>query len=374
MFNVRRIPGLFYNNRYACVSILIVSATVVYLLLRWGIVCTNLEAWHHVKRACRLYEHGVAIGSFCRPLCSTHDIHSLTCHSFRQGKEAVFSAEWHQTKLVFKTSRNVIQNLHWYDNGVKKYPSEREFRAIIRGIIHAKLNMTLSHENAVRLSRLKPSYEEHDIPKRQQEMDNLWPLVQDNEYLLSALYTDRDVFPQLLGTCGLYFAVEYLEPVQGVSTMLSTSDGQDDWGRRLKLAVMIMELIDELDSSFREPFHLCDIKLNHFGMPKGGTRLKFIDLDTVYPRSVVNKIIKNTDSCSSDEDCDFYDCRARCDMDSRLLMSQHTPSSLAAVLRQCANPESESSKPRGTTPDDIRRRLYNILVEIEQSVNNDFIL
>lgn len=356
---------------------------------------------------CRLYEHGVAIGSLCRPLCSTQDIKSVTCHSFRQGKEAVFSAEWHQTKLVFKTSRSVMQNLHWHDNGLKKYPTEREFRAIIRGIVLAKLNMSVSHENAVRLSRLKPSYEEMDIEKRRQEMDNLWPLVQDNEYVLSALFTDRDVFPQLLGTCGLYFAVEYLEPVQGVSTMLSTSsDDRDDWGRRLKLSVMIMELIDEIDSSFKEPFHLCDIKLNHFGMAKGGTRLKFIDLNTVYPRSVVNKIIRSTKGCYSDDDCDFFDCRARCELETNkcsdtvtnnnmqivceklflgwtmsnkvlvpgLLMSQHTPSSLATVLRQCANPESESNRPRAATTDEIRKRLYNILVEIEQTVNNDFVL
>lgn len=318
----------------------------------------------------------------------------------------MFSGEWHQTKLVFKTSRNVVQNLHWYDNGIKKYPTEREFRSIIRGIIQAKLNMSLSHENAVRMSRLKPTYEELDIEKRQQEMDNLWPLVQDNEYLLSALFTDKDVFPQLLGTCGLYFAVEYLEPVQGVSTMLSTTDDRDEWGRRLKLSVLIMELIDELDSAFREPFHLCDIKLSHFGMPKEATRLKFIDLNAVYPRSVVNKIVHSPEYCSNDDDCDFYDCRARCDLETKrcsdtvtnnnlqivceklflgwtmnnkvivpgLLMSQHTPSSLAAVLRQCANPDSESNQPRAATPDDVRRRLYNILVEIEQSVNNDFVL
>lgn len=355
---------------------------------------------------CRLFEHGVVIGSLCRPLCVTHEIQSFTCHSFRQGKEAVFSAEWHNTKLVFKAARSAVQNLHWYDNGVKKYPSESDFRSTIRAIVLSKLNVSLSHENAVRLGRLKPSYEELDPVKRQKEMDNLWPLVQDNEYVISALYTDIDIFPQLLGTCGQYFAVEYLDPIQSVSTLLSMSDGRDEWSKRLRLSILIMELVNELDSSFKEPFHLCDVKLSHFGLTKGGSRLKFIDLNIVYPKSVVNKIIKNIGSCKSDDDCDLYDCRGKCDIDTKkcqgavtnnnvqivceklflgwtmsnkmiipgLLMSQHTPSSLASVLRQCANPASEFNNPRSSTPDDIKQRLYNIVVEIEQTVSNDFIL
>lgn len=307
---------------------------------------------------------------------------------------------------MFKAARSAVQNLHWYDNGIKKYPSENDFRATIRAIVLNKLNVSLSHENAVRLGRLKPAYEELDLAKRQKEMDNLWPLVQDNEYVISVLYMDMDVFPQLLGTCGQYFAVEYLDPVQGVSTMLSMSDGREEWSKRLKLAILIMDLVNEIDSSFKEPFHLCDVKLSHFGLTKGGTRLKFIDLDTVYPKSVVNKIIRNIGTCNSDDDCDFYDCRGRCNMVKHtcmgavtnnniqivceklflgwtmsnkmiipgLLMSQHTPSSLASVLRQCANPDSEPSKPRAATTEDVRQRLYNIVSEIEQTVSNDFVL
>ena len=56
-----------------------------------------------------------------------------------------------------------------------------------------------------------------------------------------------------------------------------------------------------------------------------------------------------------------------------LLMTQHTPSELATILRQCANPKSEFGKPRDRD-EEIKKRLYNILVEIEQSVTNDFYL
>ncbi|CAH0546950.1 unnamed protein product [Brassicogethes aeneus] len=406
MLVTRRLPGLLYNYRYTVYSSLLLLCTFVYFLFKWNVLCTNLQAWQHVKKMCQLYEDGFAIGSLCAPLCVTKDIHSLTCHSFQATKEAVFSAEWHNIRLVFKSVPKDFQSIHWFDNGVVKYPTEKEFLSTIRTIVKNKLNLTLSYETAVRLSRLKPSYEEKDRLKRQKEIDNLWFLLQDNEYLLSALFTDKDVFPQLLGTCGPYYVVEYLNKVPDISSLLTLSDNREDWGRRLKISIQILDLLDELETGFREPFHLCDIKLEHFGLVKGGNKLKFIDLDGVLPKSVINNFIKEIESCEKDDDCDFYDCRSKCNKKTKkcsnyvannnlqivcekiflgwrmsksvivpgLLMSQHTPSELAYILRQCANPENDQSKARTSPKDEVKKRLYNVLSEIEQTVNNDFFL
>ena len=56
-----------------------------------------------------------------------------------------------------------------------------------------------------------------------------------------------------------------------------------------------------------------------------------------------------------------------------LLMSQHTPSSLAALLRLCANPDTDLNSPRAAVSEDIKRRLYATLVEMEQAVANDVV-
>ncbi|CAH1180522.1 unnamed protein product [Phaedon cochleariae] len=237
-------------------------------------------------------------------------------------------------------------------------------------------------------------------------MDDLWLLLQDNEYLLSALFTDKDVFPQLLGTCGPYFAVEYLEPVPASSSLLTASDSRENWGQRLKVALQILDLLEELETGFREPFHLCDLKLRHFGSVKNGQKLKFIDLDGVLPKSVAGSLIKEIGFCDEDADCDFYDCRSKCDSTTKkcsdsisnnnlqmvcekiflgwrlsntvivpgLLMSQHTPSDLAAILRQCANPEGVEGKARAVPENDVGKRLFNVLTEMEQAVNNDFFM
>ncbi|XP_066257589.1 divergent protein kinase domain 1C [Euwallacea similis] len=408
MLLIRRLPGILYTYRYPAYSAGIIVSTFVYLLFRWNLLCVNLQAWQHVKRLCHLYDQGLAIGSLCAPLCVSKDINSLTCHSFQTTKQPVFSAEWHNIKLVFKSVPTDVQPIHWHDNGVLKYPTEKEFLSTIRTIVKRKLNLTLAYDTAVRLARLKPSYEEKNVLKRRLEMESLWNLLQDNEYLLSTIFTDKDVFPQLIGTCGGYFAVEYLEPLpfSHSTAVFSLGDSKEDWGLRLRVALQILELLDELETSFREPFHLCDIKMNHFGVTSDKKKLKFIDLDEVFPRTIISSIFKDIISCNGDEDCDFLDCRSFCNKSIHkchsnvgnnnlqiicekiflgwrmsntiivpgLLMSQHTPSELASILRQCANPEGLEEKVRTIPDEEVRKRLYNILYEIEHSVNNDFFL
>lgn len=318
----------------------------------------------------------------------------------------MFSAEWHHIKLVFKSVATDVQPIHWYDNGVLKYPTEKEFLSTIRTIVKRKLNLTLAYDTAVRLARLKPSYEEKDPIKRRQEMDSLWYLLQDNEYLLSTIFTDKDVFPQLIGTCGPYFAVEYLEPMPFTSSLFSMGDTQEAWVQRLKFALQILELLDELETSFREPFHLCDIKLDHFAYMSNRKKLKFIDLDAAFPRTVLKSYFEEIESCKSDDDCEFLDCRSTCNRTMQkcdsaignnnlqivcekiflgwrlsntilvpgLLMSQHTPSELAAILRQCSNPDGVAGKSRRIPDDELRKRLFSLLFEMEHSANNDFFL
>lgn len=381
--------------------------SIVYLLIHWGIMCTNLEAWKHVSTVCSLHNSGAAAGILCGPLCSERRIHSLACETLHGGKEAVFSAHWERTRLVFKSSRihtysDQSEAVFWTDTaGSKHFPSEEEFTSMIKDLIANKLNLTITSHQLQRLSRLRRHHVETNPTRRNVEMENVWPLLRENEYIMSILYEDRDVFPQLIGTCGTFFAVEYVKPIQTPTTILALSDSKPEWAKRLKLAVMILDLLEEFDSNFAEPFHLCDVKINHFGLPPGGQRLKFLDLDSVFPRTAVGRLVADGRSCKRHEDCDFFDCRSFCSANNRcespvannnlqiicekiflgwtlsgtiiipgLLMSQHTTSTLAVMLRQCANPAGDSTHlPRAAVPDSLKSRLYNMLSEMEQQFN-----
>lgn len=49
IMNIRRLPGFIYHYKFATVLLTSSLFFVVYLLLHWGIMCTNLEAWRHVS-------------------------------------------------------------------------------------------------------------------------------------------------------------------------------------------------------------------------------------------------------------------------------------------------------------------------------------
>jgi hypothetical protein len=96
------------------------------------------------------------------------------------------------------------------------------------------------------------------------------------------------------------------------SSVMSMGESREEWATRLKLAVLIMDMLDELETNLAEPFHLCDIKMSHFGLTKGSQRLKFLDLDSVLPRTVAGRVTADGRHCTRHEDCDFFDCRSKC--------------------------------------------------------------
>ncbi|XP_043266489.1 divergent protein kinase domain 1C [Venturia canescens] len=405
--NIRRLPGFVYHYKVLAGSILLSFFLVIYLLLHWGIMCTNLEARRHVSNVCNSHTGGSALGILCEPLCSERSIHSMACESLHSGKEAVFTAHWESTRLVFKAARTrtnaeQYETLFWLDNsGTRHYPNEKDFGNMIRDLVLSKLNFTILDNQIQRLGRLRTHRVESDEAKRRLEMENVWQLLQENEYVISIVYEDRDVFPQLIGTCGTFYAAEYVRPIETPTTILALSDSKPEWAKRLKLAVMILDLLEELETNFPEPFFLCDIKINHFGLPTGGQKLKFLDLDAVFPKSVVGRITADGKNCQRHEDCDYFDCRSFCSENKRcespvvnnnlqivcekiflgwtlsgtiiipgLLMSEHTSSSLAVLLRQCANPAGESNRlPRAAVTDAAKTRLYNMLSEMEQETS-----
>lgn len=244
------------------------------------------------------------------------------CNDFKESieKEEHLKGQARCDDCDFRTKTPVEQfeSLFWTDaSGTKHFPSETDFNTMIKDLVVSKLNVTLSQHQLERLARLRTHRVETEPRRRQLEMENLWPLLQENEYLMSILYEDRDIFPQLIGTCGTFYAVEYVRPIETPTTILALSDSKPEWAKRLKLAVMILDLLEELDTNFPEPIHLCDVKINHFGLPLGGQKLKFLDLDAAFPKTIISRITSDSKRCEKHEDCDYFDCRSFCSKNKR---------------------------------------------------------
>lgn len=132
-----------------------------------------------------------------------------------------------------------------------KEASEKDFEKIIRDIISEKLNVSVSNSQieALKYLEMKNKFlysESSDI--RKIEKSNIYTLLQSQEYLMSHLFSDREVFPQILGTCGHFYGVEYLKSPQFNSFFML--DNKEEWSERMKLAILIMDFIEELETNF----------------------------------------------------------------------------------------------------------------------------
>lgn len=50
ILTLRRLPGLLYTYRYTAYSAVILLCTFIYFLFKWNLLCSNLQAWQHVKK------------------------------------------------------------------------------------------------------------------------------------------------------------------------------------------------------------------------------------------------------------------------------------------------------------------------------------
>ena len=225
-------------------------------------------------------------------------------------------------------------------------------------------------------------------------METFWNLLQDPEYVFLMLFKHFDVFPEVYGTCGGLYIVEEVAPLDLPALLERTSFSA--WAGRAKVALSILDLLEELDTMFDYPVHLCDVKAEHFGMSEQG-RIKYNDADNVYLKPVLDRSIGDGSACSKHSDCDFFDCKGQCDLIKQkcsggvvnnnlqivcekiflgtslgfkslggtgLLASRHGENALKPLLEACANPSGSDSDVRLAADKSHYKILRKALKEI----------
>ena len=92
-----------------------------------------------------------------------------------------------------------------------------------------------------------------------------WQLVETDEYILYRLLHAKSAMLDVYGVCGNMYAVQYAaaEPFLGFQTVWS--DGRD-WRLRARLAVALLEMIEELEETPYGTLYMCDVQEPNFGV------------------------------------------------------------------------------------------------------------
>lgn len=148
-----------------------------------------------------------------------------------------------------------------------------------------------------------------DQQHNMQRHHNFWQFVEDQEFIISVLMMETQLFPEIYGTCGNMYAMEFVDTLQE-NIFFPHSLKRDE---KILKSIDIIKFVEKLDTAWSEPLHLCDVKMAHFGWTPDGV-VKFVDLDSVVTESFLVNSLGNTPQCESDEDCTYFDCAAECDV------------------------------------------------------------
>jgi len=359
-----------------------------------------------IKYVCSQVNDAIAIGNMCHDLCVLKSFQTTNCPTFHSGKEIVFEADFRESVPVVIKSKSLDlesegENIvSWTDeNGDIGYPTIEEFTKMIEN--HLSINYNVSMPKQVGLFALWPhSLNKDSLTEFQNEWllksteKNLWTLSLDTEYVFSRLFKEYGVFPEVMGTCGGLYVVEKLEPINMPSFIQSVDF--DGWVKRVKLALLILDFLEELDNIFESPLHLCDVKSEHFGLSDNG-KLKYLDVDNVFFKPIVDKSVGDGTFCEKHSECDLFDCKGFCDLienkctggvrnnnlqtvcekmflgqhlnfkslgSTGLLISKHANRRVQEIVEKCANPAGATSEIRIEANEEIFQELKSSLKEI----------
>ncbi|KAG0713701.1 Protein FAM69C [Chionoecetes opilio] len=150
--------------------------------------------------------------------------------------------------------------------------------------------------------------------------------VQDHEFLTAVVFEKLSLFPKIVGICGTYYAMQYFEPL----TKNPMQPFNLSWRSKLWRALDMIKYLGLLETSGREPLHLCDVKHDHFGWDERG-RLSFLDLDSVLSETFLLRTMQDTPHCDTHHDCSYFDCQGRCHLRTHRCHLQRTNTNLQVV-------------------------------------------
>ena len=191
------------------------------------------------------------------------------------------------------------------------------FPSIYKFIMQANsstfMNIAGDHYSEASLKALEDIFKECDIHGdgvlNYDELVTCWQLVETDEYLLYSLLKGKLGIPELCGTCGNLYAVEYAPEPHYLGKMRT-------WKLSVELVLALLDVVEAIENTAYGTLYLCDIQEANFGVrvrKDGKLFAKLIDVDlSMFEETLMFKTEMKGTPCVDDFDCSYFDCLVRC--------------------------------------------------------------
>lgn len=223
---------------------------------------------------CRDYEGGALVGDLCEDLCVAGKLLYQRCLYYESGKK-VLQADWRGRPVILKSKEEAFSSFpplglleDAADGGAQDFP-EAELLLLVAGEVKNALGLELPGGS---LGSLWPGGRG---PRWRGQLASLWSLLQQEEFVLFSLLQDlsRHALP-VLGSCGHFYAVEYLaagSPRHRALFPLEGAAGGPRGGRGQAkavsdMALSFLDMVSHFEDDFSHRLHLCDVKPENFAI------------------------------------------------------------------------------------------------------------
>lgn len=281
----------------------------------------------------------------CPALCSSKKLKYNKCTNYRGGKKVLISqcdevCEEGRSVVAVIKSKHPKEEFHFEPLDLDKYPNGSLSKAgygmaynIFKNMLDSqmleeseKIQDIFSFLWSLDFEQYKREHRDLKVPEVI-AIQNIWGLINQDEYLFMKVYQKHSFVPKMYGTCGYYYVMEFAPPGDILDPQLWTGS-RSSFKERAEIAVDILNIVQSLDYGFFEPVHMCDVKAENFGIGKDH-QVKILDSDSLFFHTSMLKNLAQP-TCSNHDDCDFFDCRGWCEIETGKCTKQRSNNNLQA--------------------------------------------
>ncbi|XP_036711783.1 divergent protein kinase domain 1B isoform X2 [Balaenoptera musculus] len=290
----------------------------------------------HLPAQCDQYRKGIISGSICQDLCNLRQVEWRTCLSSVPGQQ-VYSGLWQGKEVTIKCGiEESLDSKAGADTAPRRElvlfdkptrgTSIKEFQEMTLSFLKANLGDLPSLPALVGQVLLMADFnKDHRVSLA--EAKSVWALLQRNEFLLLLSLQEKEHASRLLGYCGDLYITEgvphsswpgaalppLLRPLLPPALHRALQQWLGPaWPWRAKIAIGLLEFVEELFHGAYGTFYMCETTLANVGYT-AKYDFRMADLQQVAPEAAVRRFLRGR-HCEHSADCTYgRDCRAPCD-------------------------------------------------------------